>query len=61
MAGFIHWQSRDQLDQAALVCHRQTKHIDWADLERWFHAEGASQVLLELRRAIEALQADEDE
>jgi hypothetical protein len=53
LAGFIHWNARDLLDQAALVCLRQTHRIEWKEIERWCEAEDGKDAFIELQKAVE--------
>ena len=52
LAGYIHWGSRDLLDQAALVCQRQPARIDWDNLKRWCQNEGGSSQFKELEELV---------
>jgi hypothetical protein len=50
LASYIHFASRDALDQAALVA--RARPVDWARIERWCRAEGAPHACAELRRLV---------
>ena len=43
LAGFIHWKSRANFDQAVLVSRRQRGRVDLEDVRAWCEAEGAGE------------------
>lgn len=49
LAAFIHWGSRDCLDQAVLVCQRQAARVDFDNLEAWCRGENGLAAYRELR------------
>jgi hypothetical protein len=53
LAGYIHWRSRANFDQAALICRRQSGRVDYAAVRRWCETEGANAVFDELMRHLE--------
>lgn len=55
LAAYIHWRSRDCFDQAVLVCQRQSKRIDFENLQKWCEVEGGSVAYTELKRGLESL------
>ena len=50
LAGYIHWASRANFDQAALICRRQAVRVDLAAVRSWCETEGANAVYDELIR-----------
>ena len=53
LAGYIHWQSRANFDQATLICRRQAGRVDLATVRSWCEAENASGAFDELMRHLE--------
>ncbi len=53
LASYIHWQSRDCLDQAVLVCRRQETAVDLTAVRKWCEAEGRGDAFEELKRFLE--------
>ncbi|MBK1828493.1 hypothetical protein [Haloferula rosea] len=53
LAGYIHWKSRANFDQAVLVCRRQSQRVQFEIIRRWCQAEGAIAVYEELRQALQ--------
>lgn len=53
LAGFIHFGSRDYMDQAVLVASAQ--EVDWNKIERWCRGEGTNgpEAFAELRRRVD--------
>jgi hypothetical protein len=49
MAGYIHWKSRANFDQAVLVCRRQAASVDLNAVRSWCDGEGATWAFEELR------------
>lgn len=54
LAGFIHFGSRDFMDQAVLVA--SSRPVDWDKIERWCRGEGPQgpEAFIELRRRVGA-------
>jgi hypothetical protein len=50
LASYIHYSSRDALDQAALVARAQP--VDWAKIERWCRGERALGAYADLQRLV---------
>ena len=50
LASYIHYHSRDALDQAALVA--RARPVDWGKIERWCRGEGAPKAFTDLRRLV---------
>ena len=48
LAGYIHWRSRANFDQAVLICRRQTERVDLAAVGEWCRAEGGESAYTEL-------------
>jgi hypothetical protein len=48
LAGYIHWQSRANFDQAVLICQRQRDRVDMQAVERWCRSEGGESAFAEL-------------
>jgi hypothetical protein len=48
LAGYIHWKSRANFDQAVLICRRQEKRVDLDDVRRWCAEEGGETAFEEL-------------
>ena len=48
LAGYIHWRSRANFDQAVLICRRQTERVDLAAVAEWCRAEGGEPAYTEL-------------
>lgn len=42
LAAYIHWGSRDCLDQAVLVCQKQKQRVDLKDVAAWCLREGGA-------------------
>ena len=40
LAGYIHWKSRANFDQAALICQQQETQVDLEEVRRWCAEEG---------------------
>lgn len=53
LAGYIHWNSRANFDQAALVCRRQGNRVDLKQVERWSEQEGGTAAFKELERLLQ--------
>ena len=52
LSGFIHFGSRDYMDQAVLVA--SSRPVDWGKIERWCNGEGpdGTDAFVELRRRV---------
>jgi hypothetical protein len=50
LAGYIHWNSRANFDQAVLICRRQIDRVDLKQVERWCGQEGGLAAFKELER-----------
>lgn len=48
LAGYIHWKSRANFEQAALICQRQADRVDLGEVERWCDREGGQSAFREL-------------
>ena len=48
LAGYIHWKSRANFDQALLICRRQQDRVDLKAVGEWCAMEGALTVFEEL-------------
>ena len=48
LAGYIHWKSRANFDQALLICRRQQGRVDLKAVGEWCAMEGALPVFEEL-------------
>lgn len=55
LAGYIHWKSRANFDQAILICQRQQSRVDLESVENWCQSEGAESVYTELIDRLEAI------
>jgi hypothetical protein len=53
LAGYIHWNSRANFEQAALICRRQSARVDLDEVRRWCDREGAVAAFEELVRSLE--------
>lgn len=53
LAGYIHWATRANFDQAILICRRQRARVDLAEVKRWCANEGGEDVYAELIRTLE--------
>ena len=52
LAGYIHWKSRANFEQAVLVCQRQSERIRFDEIQKWCVAEGAPGAFEELCQAL---------
>lgn len=52
LAGYVHWKSRANFDQAVLVCRRQHDRIDYEKVKRWCASEGVPEAYDELLTAL---------
>jgi len=48
LAGYIHWNSRANFDQAALICRQQAERVDLQQVEQWCKKEGGLAAFKEL-------------
>lgn len=48
LAGYIHWKSRANFDQAVLICRSQQAHVDLEDVRKWCATEGGTEAFKEL-------------
>ena len=48
LAGYIHWKSRANFDQALLICRRQQGRVDLDSVREWCVREGGSSAFEEL-------------
>jgi hypothetical protein len=48
LAGYIHWKSRANFDQALLICRRQKVRVDLKSVGEWCAMDGAPEVFEEL-------------
>ena len=48
LAGYIHWNSRANFDQALLICRSQAQRVDLNRVERWCQSEGGLNAFREL-------------
>lgn len=53
LAGYIHWHSRANFDQALLICLRQKSNVDLNEVRRWCKRENAIQAFEELKSKLE--------
>ncbi len=53
LAGYIHWATRANFDQAILICRRQRERVDLAYVKRWCANEGGADAYAELARSLE--------
>lgn len=52
LAGYIHWQSRANFDQAVLICRRQQDRVDLRAVCKWCEREGGSAAFIELSKKL---------
>jgi len=55
LAGFIHWKSRANFDQAVLICRRQYARVDLEAVGKWCSGEGGDHAFHELLSRLEEL------
>jgi hypothetical protein len=53
LAGYIHWNSRANFEQAVLICRRQSARVDMEQVRRWCEREGGLEAFEELVRNLE--------
>lgn len=53
LAGYIHWNSRANFDQAMLICRKQADRVDLNQVERWCKKEGGLTAFIELKRYLQ--------
>jgi len=52
LAGYIHWQSRANFDQALLICQRQPKRVNMKAVKKWCQNEGGIEAYIELEKKL---------
>ena len=52
LAGYIHWKSRANFDQALLICRNQAGRVDLKRVELWCRKEGGMDAFKELERSL---------
>jgi hypothetical protein len=52
LAGYIHWSSRANFDQAVLICRRQEQRVDLDAVREWCAGEGGEAAFEELIRKL---------
>lgn len=52
LAGYIHWNSRANFDQALLVCRSEAQRVDFRLVERWCRKEGGLKAFRELESSL---------
>ena len=57
LAGYIHWKTRANFDQAVLICRRQGQAVDLDAVRKWCEGEGGAEAFGELSEKL-AKQAD---
>ena len=53
LAGYIHWNSRANFEQAVLICRRQSVRVDMEQVRRWCEREGGLEAFEELVRNLD--------
>ena len=53
LAGYIHWNSRANFEQAVLICRRQSVRVDMEHVRRWCEREGGLEAFEELVRNLD--------
>lgn len=48
LAGYIHWRSRANFEQALLICRRQRSRVNLQEVEDWCRSEGGASAFSEL-------------
>lgn len=48
LAGYIHWKSRANFEQALLICRRQRERVDLDAVREWCVGEGGTEAFREL-------------
>jgi hypothetical protein len=48
LAGYIHWKTRSYLDQAVLICRRQSERVNIDALRKWCERENGMEAFIEL-------------
>ena len=59
LAGYIHWKSRANFDQALLICGRQQGRVDLESVRAWCEAEGGLAAFEELSRQLSEAESAE--
>jgi hypothetical protein len=52
LAGYIHWNSRANFDQALLICRSQAERVDLSLVESWCRKEGGLKAFQELESSL---------
>ncbi|GAA5483616.1 hypothetical protein [Haloferula sargassicola] len=52
LAGYIHWKSRANFDQAVLICRHQRNAVELAAVRRWCAGEGGGEAFEELMESL---------
>jgi hypothetical protein len=52
LAGYIHWKSRANFDQAVLICRCQSARVNLEHVQRWCEKEGGAAAFEELTRSL---------
>ena len=55
LAGYIHWHSRANFDQALLICRSQAERVDLNRVERWCRSEGGLNAFRELESRLKEI------
>ena len=53
LAGYIHWNSRANFEQALLICRRQSLRVDMNQVRDWCEREGGMEAYNDLIRNLE--------
>lgn len=59
LAGYIHWKSRANFEQALLICRQQQERVDLNQVERWCEREGGKAAYDELRSSLDEPTAED--
>lgn len=52
LAGYIHWKSRANFNQAVLICRRRKREVDLDAVRRWCEGEGGAEAFRELEERL---------
>ncbi len=52
LAGYIHWKSRANFEQALLICRRQQGRVDLNEVRKWCRIEGGEAAFSELKKQL---------
>lgn len=58
LAGYIHWKSRANFEQALLICRRQRHRVDLKSVECWCRLEGGQSAFAELSEQLRETGSD---